>query len=65
MIADGPDCRLYASPGMSAVKMANACVDFLDQIFEGTYTRKGPEDIYEMTPELLTVENAADFNIDE
>ena len=65
MIADGPDCRLYASPGMSAVKMANACVDFLDQIFEGTYTREGAEDIYEMTPELLTVENAADFNIDE
>ena len=65
MIADGPNSRLYASPGMSAVKMANACVDFLDQIFEGTYTREGAEDIYEMTPELLTVENASEFNIDE
>lgn len=61
----GEECRLYASPGMSAVKMANQCVTFMEQIFDGTYTRKGPEDICEMTPELLTVENAVDFNIDE
>ncbi len=61
----GEDCKLYASPGMSAVKMATACVDFLDQIFEGTYTREGAEDIYQLTPELLTVENAETFNIDE
>lgn len=65
MIADGEGCRLYASPGMSAVKMANACVDFLDQIFQGTYERQGAEDIYEMTPELLTVENAVEFDIDK
>ena len=65
MKAVGESCKLYASPGMSAVKMASACVDFLDQVFEGSYTRDGAEDIYQMTPELLTVENAEDFNIDE
>lgn len=65
MRAEGEDCRLYASPGMSAVKMANSCVDFLIQIMEGTYVRENADDIYELVPELLTVENAEEFNIDE
>ena len=65
MKSEGEDCQLIASPGMSPTKMASTCVDFLDQIFEGTYTREGAEDIYEMTPVLLTAENAAEFNINE
>lgn len=65
MKADGESCRLVASPGMSAVKMATACVDYLDQIFEGTYERKDADDIYELTPELLNLENAETFDIDK
>ena len=61
----GPDCQLIASPGMSPTKMASQCVEFLDQIFAGTYTREGAEDIYEMTPVLLTAENAETFDINE
>lgn len=61
----GTDCQLVASPGMSPTKMAAQCVDFLDQIYAGTYTREGAEDIYEMTPVILTAENAAEFNINE
>ena len=45
--------------------MATACVDYLDQIFEGTYERKDADDIYELTPELLNLENAETFDIDK
>lgn len=61
----GSDCKLIASPGMSPSKMAVQCVDSLAEIFEGTYKRQGPDDFYELTPVLLTVENAADFDINE
>ena len=61
----GEDCRLYASPGMSAAKMANQCVEFMGQIFDGSYTRNGADDIYQMTPELLTVHNAKNFDIEK
>ncbi|WP_283682255.1 sugar ABC transporter substrate-binding protein [Parablautia sp. Marseille-Q6255] len=61
----GEDCKLYASPGMSAAKMANKCVEYMGQIFEGTYTRAGAEDICQMIPELLTVHNAQEFDIDK
>ena len=60
----GEDCKLYASPGMSSVKMAKKCVEFMEQIFNGEYVRDGADDIYQMTPELLTVHNAAEFDID-
>lgn len=55
MVNTGEDCRLYASPGMSSVKMAVKCVEFMEQILNGEYTRSGPEDIFEFKPELLTV----------
>ena len=61
----GEDCKLYASPGMSPEKMGRKCVEFMEQIFDGSYTRSGPEDIFEMQPELLTVHNAADFDINK
>ena len=63
MIDGGEDSKLYASPGMSPVKMGVKCVEFMEQIFDGSYTRSGPDDIYEMTPELLTVHNAETFDI--
>lgn len=59
----GADCKLVASPGMSAKKMANKCVEYMIQILNGSYTRNGAEDIYKFTPELLTVENAVEFDI--
>lgn len=61
----GQDCRLYASPGMSPTKMATKCVEFLDQIYAGTYVRAGAEDIYEMEPVVLTAANAQEFDINE
>lgn len=61
----GKDCKLYASPGMSSVKMAVKCVEYMEQILDGSYTRSGPEDIYQFKPELLTVHNAAEFDIDK
>lgn len=60
----GEDCKLYASPGMSSVKMAKKCVEFMEQIFNGEYTREGADDIFQMTPELLNVHNAETFDID-
>ena len=60
----GPDCKLVASPGMSAKKMAEKCVEYMEQILDGSYTRDGADDIYKFTPELLTAENAAEFDID-
>lgn len=60
----GEDCKLYASPGMSAKKMGVACIEYMEQIFDGTYQRSGPDDIYQMTPELLNVHNAETFDID-
>lgn len=63
MIDGGEDCKLYASPGMSPVKMGVKCVEFMEQIFDGSYTRSGADDIYEMTPELLTIQNAKTFDI--
>ena len=63
MFDGGEDSKLYASPGMSPVKMGVKCVEFMEQIFDGSYTRSGPDDIYEMTPELLTVHNAETFDI--
>lgn len=65
MVNTGEDCRLYASPGMSSVKMAVKCVEFMEQILNGEYTRSGPEDIFEFKPELLTVHNAKEFDIDK
>lgn len=59
----GPDCKLAASPGMSAKKMAEKCVEYMVQILDGSYKRAGADDIYKFTPELLTAENAADFDI--
>ena len=35
----------------------------MEQIFDGSYTRSGADDIYEMTPELLTIQNAKTFDI--
>ncbi|MEE0691489.1 MAG: sugar ABC transporter substrate-binding protein [Lachnospiraceae bacterium] len=61
----GEECKLYASPGMSAAKMANKCVEYMGAIFEGNYTREGADDICQMTPELLTVHNAPEFDIDK
>lgn len=63
MAADGVDGLLQVCPGMSAAKMARQCVQFLDEIYNGTYERTGPEDIYEMDPVVLTAENAAEFDI--
>ena len=60
----GPDCKLVASPGMSAKKMAEKCVEYMEQILDVSYTRDGADDIYKFTPELLTAENAAEFDID-
>ncbi|MDC7290081.1 sugar ABC transporter substrate-binding protein [Blautia schinkii] len=65
MKADGVDCRLYASPGMSPTKMASQCVQFMEDIYNGDYKRSGPEDIYEMEPVLLTVHNAQEFSIND
>lgn len=65
MVNEGSDCRLYASPGMSSVKMAVKCVEFMEQILNGEYKRSGPEDIYQFKPELLTVHNAEEFDIDK
>lgn len=65
MQEEGENCKLYASPGMSPEKMGRKCVEFMEQIFDGSYTRSGPDDIYEMQPELLTVHNAADFDINK
>ena len=59
----GVDCKLVASPGMSPAIMALQCVDSMEAIFNGEYTRSGPEDFCELSPVLLTVENAADFDI--
>ena len=61
----GADCRLYASPGMSPSKMATQCVDSLESIFDGSYKRSGPEDMVELSPVLLTAENAAEFDINQ
>ena len=33
------------------------------RFFDGSYTRSGADDIYEMTPELLTIQNAKTFDI--
>lgn len=65
MKKDGAEGQLYASPGMSPTKMASQCVIFMEQIFAGEYERNGAEDIYEMEPVLLNVENAQEFNINE
>lgn len=65
MKSEGESCKLYASPGMSAVKMAKQCVKFMDEIFAGSYQRSGPEDIYMLTPPLLTVHNCQDFDVDK
>lgn len=59
----GAECKLVASPGMSAKKMAEKCFEYMEDILEGNYERKGPEDIYKFVPELLTVENAETFDI--
>lgn len=59
----GKECKLVASPGMSAKKMADKCFEYMVDILDGKYERKGPEDIYKFTPELLTVENADTFDI--
>lgn len=61
----GTDCKLYASPGMSPSKMATQCVDSLENIFNGSYKRSGPEDMVELSPVLLTAENAAEFDINQ
>lgn len=61
----GEDCKLYASPGMSSIKMAIKCVEFLEEIYNGTYSRSGPDDIYQFDPELLNVHNAETFDINE
>ncbi len=37
----------------------------LDEIYAGTYVRAGADDIFMLTPPLLTVKNANDFNVDE
>lgn len=65
MKSDGAECQLYASPGMSPTKMATQCVQFMENIFAGEYTRSGPEDIYELEPVLLNVNNAQEFDINE
>lgn len=65
MQEEGENCRLYASPGMSPTKMAVQCVEFLGEIYDGTYSRSGPDDIKELEPVLLTVHNALEFDINE
>ena len=59
----GVDCRLVASPGMSPTNMAIQCVESLDSIMKGEYTRQGPDDFCELTPVLLTAANAQEFDI--
>lgn len=65
MKEEGEDCQLYASPGMSPTRMASQCVTFMEQIFNGEYTREGADDIFEMEPVLLDVHNAQEFNIND
>lgn len=61
----GENCQLYASPGMSPTKMATQCIQFMEEIFAGEYTRSGPEDIFALEPVLLNVHNAQEFDINE
>ena len=61
MLEDGPDSNFYASVGMFPDVYAVACVEKLDEIFAGTYTRQGPEDQVKMTPEVLYAAKATEW----
>ena len=62
MLEDGPDSNFVASVGMFPEVYARTCVQKLDEIFAGTYTRQGPEDQVVEKPEVLYAAHATEWN---
>ncbi len=61
MLEDGPDSKFYASVGMFPEVYAATCVQKLDEIFAGTYTRSGPDDEIVKIPEMLYASEAENW----
>lgn len=62
MLDEGEDCNFYASIGMFPEVYARTCVEKLNEIWAGSYERKGPDDKVVMTPEALVASEAANWN---
>lgn len=61
MQGEGEDCTFYASVAMFPEVYARTCVQKLDEIWAGTYERKGPEDQVVILPEVLRASEAKDW----
>lgn len=58
---DGPQCILTASIAQYPNKMGEMAVDIMGKLFDGAYTRKGPEDVLYITPGVLQANDVKNF----
>lgn len=61
MLDDGSESNFYASIGMIPEEYARVCVEKLNEIWAGTYERKGPDDKIVMTPIPLLASEAEEW----
>lgn len=53
MKEDGENCILHASIAQYPEKMGEMSIEVITEIFEGSYTRSGPEDVFYIEPGVL------------
>ena len=53
MTDGGPDCSMYAVVTMYPEFFGTSCIELMEQIFAGEYTRQGPDDIFEFEPSII------------
>lgn len=61
MIADGSGCILQASVAQYPKMMGRMAVETMKELFEGTYTKEGAEDIIYIEPGVLKAEEAENY----
>lgn len=55
----GADCSMYAVVTMYPEFFGTSCIEMMEKVFNGNYTRQGPDDIFEFEPDIIYAKDLA------